>query len=104
MHLFKDEKNQIMISNVWLKQVGYQKPKSHSSKILDRNEVPKQTKASMNRSGMTINFNGIQMNTEVSMYSTFQVNKYGFLISFCTISNHLYVVITLLIRLVCIFN
>ena len=42
---------------------------------------------------MTINFDGIQLNMAVLMYFTFQVNKYGFLILFYIISNHLYVVI-----------
>jgi len=49
--------------------------------------------ACMSRSGTTINFDGIQPNMEVSMYSTFQANKSGFLILFYTTSNHLYVVI-----------
>jgi hypothetical protein len=47
---------------------------------------------------MTINFGGIQTNTEGSMFSTFLANKYGCLISFCITSNYLYVVIVTLLH------
>lgn len=82
-HLFvfsKDEKNQIMTSNVWLKQVW------------NRNLKENYRNTTMSRNGMMINFDGIRVNTEGSMFSTFQVNKFGYPILFYTISKQLDVV------------
>ena len=95
-----------MTSNVWLKQVRYLKVKlvQHIIRQVEIFRVKKKIESYVNRSGMTINFNGIQMITEASMYYIYQANKYGFLILFCIISNHLNVVIVLIIRLIYIVN
>jgi len=65
-----------MTSNVWLKQVSEYLIKFKYSKIINRN-------------GMMINFDGIQINMEELMYFIFQVNKSGFQILFYIISKRI---------------